>query len=53
MHYTRSVKTTTATKLPGTVMAITRVNSTNALAGGSIPSGKSNPSTYAELEYYN
>jgi len=53
VHYTRSVKTTTVSELPGSVMSITRVDQTNELAGGSIPSGKLNPSTYAEVEYYN
>ena len=53
VHYTRSVKTVGVSELPGKMMAITRVNSTNALAGGSVPSGKVNPATFAALEFYN
>lgn len=53
MHYTRGNKTITASRLPGKVMAITRVNTTNELAGGFIGTGKANPAEYAELEYYN
>ena len=50
VHYTRSVKTTTVSQLPGKVMAITRVGLSDELAGGSVPSGLANPATYAELE---
>jgi hypothetical protein len=53
VHYTSSVKTVTVSGLPGKVMAITRVNNTNELAGGFMASGKANPAEYAELEYYN
>jgi hypothetical protein len=53
IHYTRSVKTTAVSELPGKVMSITLVGGTNELAGGSMASGKADPATYAELEYYN
>jgi hypothetical protein len=53
LHYTRSVKELTVTKLPGSVLSITRVDNTFELAGGSVSSGKANPATYIELEYYN
>jgi hypothetical protein len=52
VHYTRSVKKLSVTDLPGSIGSITRVDRTNELAGGSVPSGKVNPATYAELEYY-
>jgi len=53
VHYTRSVKKLSVTDLPGGILSITRVDLTFELAGGSVSSGKTNPATYAELEYYN
>jgi hypothetical protein len=52
-HYTRSVKTLTATSLPGSVISISRVDDTFELVGGGVSSGKANPSLYAQLDYYN
>jgi hypothetical protein len=53
VHYTRSVKTLTVTSLPGAVLSISRVDNTFELVGGDVPSGKANPSLYAQLDYYN
>jgi hypothetical protein len=53
IHYIGSVKKLTVTPLTGQVGAITRVDGTFELIGGSVPSGKGSPSTYLELEYYN
>lgn len=52
-HYVRSVKRFGVTDLPGSILSIARVDRTFELAGGSVPSGKANPATYAELEFYN
>jgi hypothetical protein len=52
-HYVRSVKRFGVTDLPGSILSIARVDRTFELAGGSIASGKANPATYAELEFYN
>jgi hypothetical protein len=51
-HYVRSVKRLSVTDLPGSILSIARVDRTFELAGGSIASGKANPATFAELEYY-
>ena len=53
VHWTRSVKRLSVTKLPGEIDSIARVDLTFELAGGSVASGKVNPATYAELEFYN
>ena len=52
IHYISPVSKLTVTALPGTVGAISPVDATYELIGGSIPSGTANPSTYTELEYY-
>jgi hypothetical protein len=52
LHYIRGTKKLTVTPLPGSILAITRVDLSYELAGGSIPSGKVSPAAYAELEYY-
>jgi hypothetical protein len=53
VHYIRTVNETAVTDLPGQLVSITRVENTFELAGGSVLSGKANPATYTELEYYN
>jgi hypothetical protein len=53
VHYISSIKKLTVTPLPGQAGAITRVDGTYELVGGSVPSGKASPATYTELEYYN
>ena len=53
LHYTRGTGKLTVTSLPGSVLAITRVDLSFELAGGSVPRGKASPATYTELEYYN
>ena len=53
IHYVSPVSKLTVTPLPGQVGSIAPVDATYELIGGSVPSGKASPSTYAELEYYN
>jgi hypothetical protein len=53
VHYIRSTRQLTTTTLPGAIGAIARVAGTaQQLAGGFVSSGKANPASYAEIEYY-
>ncbi len=52
LHYIRSTNKLTITPLPGAALSITRVDGTGELIGGNALSGKANPATYLQLEYY-